>query len=376
MNKHLIAGAVALACSQAALAQGASSVEIYGLIDVGIEHVTGVGASGDSLQRMTTSSNTAPSRLGFRGNEDLGQGNRAFFTLEQGIVMNNGSLSQGGRTFGRQALVGISDANLGSLSLGRQYTMTFWSGLNADIHGGGIYGTGSLDPYLPNARADSAVAWRKSFASGLQLGATYSFGRDSVNAGPSPAGTNCPGQTTADSKACREWSLMAKYDTPTWGTAIAYDRQHGRAVGAAPDAVFGNLNSSDRTDSRFILNGWTKVGDVKIGGGLQRRDNEGSTARPDSDMWHIGASMPVSPAVTLSGQVVTLRYKNASDYNATLMAVRATYAFSKRTNVFAQIGHIKNNKASAVALSGGSPGSNPVAGASQTGINIGMQTSF
>ena len=45
MNKHLIAGAVALACSQAALAQGASSVEIYGLIDVGIEHVTGVGAT-------------------------------------------------------------------------------------------------------------------------------------------------------------------------------------------------------------------------------------------------------------------------------------------------------------------------------------------
>ena len=80
--------------------------------------------------------------------------------------------------------------------------------------------------------------------------------------------------------------------------------------------------------------------------------------------------------MTLSGQVVTLRYKNASDYNATLMALRATYAFSKRTNVFAQVGHIKNNKASAVALSGGSPGSNPIAGASQTGINIGMQTSF
>jgi predicted porin len=375
MNKHLIAGAAALACAHAALAQGASSVEIYGLIDVGIEHVTGVGASGDTLQRMTTSSNTAPSRLGFRGSEDLGGGHRAFFTLEQGIVMKDGSLSQGGRAFGRQALVGLSHPTLGAISLGRQYTMTFWSGLNADIHGGGIYGTGSVDAYLPNARADSAVAWRKNFGNGFQLGATYSFGRDSVNAGPSPAGTNCP-QQSGDNKACREWSLMAKYDAPTWGTAIAYDRQHGRSVGAAPDAVFGGLNSSDKTDSRFILNGWTKVGEVKLGGGLIRRDNEGSATRPDSDLWHLGASMPVSPALTLSGQVVTLRYKNASDFNATLYSVRAVYAFSKRTNVFAQIGHIKNNRASAVALSGGSPGSNPVAGASQTGLNIGMQTSF
>ncbi len=376
MKPQLIACAAALACSQAALAQGASSVEIYGLVDVGIEHVTGVGAGGDSLQRMTTSSNTAPSRLGFRGSEDLGGGMKAFFTLEQGIVMSTGGLGQGGRAFGRQALVGISGPTMGSLSLGRQYTMAFWSGLSADILGGGIYGTGSLDSYLPNARADSAVAWRKNFGNGFQVGATYSFGRDSVNAGPSPAGTNCPGQTSSDGKACREWSLMAKYDTNTWGTALAYDRLHGRSVGAAPDAVFGGLNSSDKTDSRLVLNGWTKVGDVKLGGGLIRRDNEGSATRPDSDMWHLGASMPVSPAVTVSGQVVALRYKNASDYNATLMALRATYAFSKRTNVFAQIGHIKNNKASAVALSGGSPGSNPVAGASQTGVNIGMQTAF
>ena len=376
MKKQLMAATAALVCSQAALAQGAPSVEIYGLIDVGIEHVTGVGAAGDSLQRMTTSSNTAPSRLGFRGSEDLGGGNRAFFALEQGIVMRNGSLSQGGRTFGRQALVGLSTPTLGALSLGRQYTMTFWSGLGADIHGGGIYGTGSVDAYLPNARADNAVAWRKNFGNGFQAGATYSFGRDSINAGPSPAGTNCPGESSTDSKACREWSLMAKYDSKTWGTALAYDRQHGRTLGPAPDAVFGGLNSSSKTDSRLILNGWTQVGDVKVGGGLIRRDNEGSATRPDSNMWHLGASMPVSPALTLSAQVVTMRYKNASDFNATVMALRGTYAFSKRTNAFAQVGHIKNNKASAVALSGGSPGSNPVAGASQTGFNIGLQTAF
>lgn len=376
MKKHLVACVAVLACSQSVLAQNASNIEIYGLIDVGLEHVTGVGAAGDSIQRMTTSSNTAPSRLGFSGSEDLGGGMKAFFTLEQGIVIGTGVLSQGGRAFGRQALVGISNPSMGAISLGRQYTMTFWSGLGSDIHGGGIYGTGSLDAYLPNARADNAVTWRKNFGNGFQAGATYSFGRDVVNAGPSPAGTNCPGENSTDSKACREWSLMARYDTQTWGTALAYDRQHGRSLGTAPDAVFGGLNSSDKTDSRLILNGWTKLGNVKIGGGLIQRDNEGYTNRKNSDLWHLGASMAMSPAITLSGQVVMLRYKNASDFNASLYSVRTVYAFSKRTNVFAQIGYIKNNKVSSVSLSGGSPGSNPVAGASQTGLNIGIQTSF
>lgn len=371
MKKTIILGT--LSClAGAALAQ-ASSVTVYGLLDVGLESVGNVGATRATVNRMTTSTNTAPSRLGFRGTEDLGNGLQAFFTLEQGIVGATGSLGQGGRAFGRQALVGLSGP-FGSVALGRQYTMTFWSGHQADIHGGGIYGTGSLDSYLPNARADSAVSWRKKFG-GLDLGATYSFGRDAVNAGPSPAGTNCPDQAS-DSKACREWSVMAKYDTARWGFAVANDRIYGRSLASATDTVFGNLDSSSKSDNRTILNGWVKVGDAKIGGGLIHRQNDGSAIRPESDLWHLGGSMPLSAGLVLSGQVVTLRYKNASDANATVSSVRLTQNLSKRTSVYGQIGHIRNGALSSLALSGGSPGSRPVAGASQTGINVGMRTAF
>jgi predicted porin len=366
--------ACAMLGSGATLAQGAS-VSIYGLVDVGVEHVTNVGAAGKALNRMPSATNTAPSRLGFRGTEDLGNGLTAFFTLEQGIVPSTGALGQGGRGFGRQALVGVSGP-FGSIALGRQYTMTFWSGLNADIHGGGIYGTGSLDSYLPNARADNALSWRHTLASGLTLGATYSLGRDVVNAGPSPAGTNCPGQSSIDSKACREWSVMVKYDTPNWGVALANDRFHGRSVGEAPDTVFGGLDSSDKIDNRFVVNGWSKLGNVKLGGGLIRRSNDGSSTHPDSDLWHMGASMPVSSSLTLSAQAVTLRYKNASNFNATVYSLRATHELSKRSAVYGQIGHIKNGASSAVALSGGSPGSTPAVGSSQAGLNVGVRVSF
>jgi predicted porin len=363
----------ALACASAAQAQQTSSVQIYGVMDAGVEYVNNVG-SGFSLTRMPTNTNTTPSRLGFRGNEDLGSGLSAVFALEMGLDPGTGASNQGGRLFGRQALVGLK-SGLGTVTLGRLYTMTFWSGINADIHGGGIYGTGSLDSYLPNARADNALGWMFN-KSGWTLGATYSLGRDTVNAGPSPAGTNCAGESGADSSACREWSLMAKYDTSNWGVALANDRIYGRTVGPAPDAVFGGLNSSSKSDSRLIVNGWVKLDQTKIGAGVIRRSNDGLPARPDSDMWHLGVLQSLTPQMELSAQWVDMRYRGASAFNANLFSVRGTYNLSKRTAVYAQTAHIRNNSSSAVSVSGGAPGSNPAAGKGQTGFNVGVRHAF
>ena len=374
---HLAPLAVAaLACASAAQAQQAqqgSSVQLYGTLDSGIEYVNNV-AGKYSLTRMPTNTNTAPSRVGFRGNEDLGNGLAAVFTLEMGLDPGNGVSNQGGRLFGRQAYVGLK-SGLGTVSVGRLYSMTFWSGTSADIHGGGIYGTGSLDSYLPNARVDNALGWMFS-QSGWTLGATYSLGRDAVNAGPSPAGTNCPGESGADSKACRQWSLMAKYDTPNWGMALANDRMYGRAVGPAPDAVFGGLNSSSKSDNRLTVNGWVKLDQTKIGAGVISRSNDGAPTRRRSDMWHVGVLHPVTPQLDLSAQWVGLRYRSNSSYNANLFSVRGTYNFSKRTAAYAQVGYIGNSDNSTVSVSGGAPGSNPAAGKSQTGINVGLRHSF
>lgn len=364
--------AVALALPAIALAQG--SVTVYGLLDVGVEAVNHVGPNSSSVWRMPMNTNTAPSRLGVRGSEDLGGGLLAQFALEMGIDPGTGLTLQGGRGWGRQSWVGLTGP-WGTVSLGRQYTMTFWSGLSADILGGGIYGTGSLDSYLPNARADNAVVWRKSF-DGLDLGATYSFGRDAVNGGPSPAGTNCPGELPDDSGACREWSVMAKYDTKTWGVALANDRLYGRDVGAPPDAVFGGLNSSDKTDNRLILNGWAQFGDTKFGGGVIRRSNDGLPARRNTALWYFGVSHLATPLLNIAAQVVNLHYLGVSDFNSTLVALRGTYSLSRRSALFAQIGYIDNDAKAAVAVSGGTPGSTPMPGSNQTGVNAGIRHSF
>ena len=369
--------ALALACTSAvgAYAQSApppSSVTLYGLIDAGVEVVSNVADKG-TIQRMPSNTGSVPSRVGFRGNEDLGNGLRAVFTAEMGFAPDMGTSAQGGRLFGRQAFVGLAGP-WGAVTVGRQYSMLFWSMMDSDVVGPAVYAIGSLDPYIPNSRADNALAYRGTFG-GLQLGAQYSFGRDTVNAGPSPVGTNCPGEG-ADSKACRQWSLLGKYDTPGWGVSLAYDQQHGRALTGPTDVIFGNLNSSSKTDERLGLGGYVKLGDAKIGGGLLRRDNDGDAVKPRSDLWYIGASYPLTKTLTLDGQWMTMRYKNVSDYDSSLLSARLVYSFSRRTAVYGQIGHIRNDSRAAVSVSGGATGSNPAAGGSQNAVIVGMRHAF
>ncbi|MBT2304066.1 porin [Variovorax paradoxus] len=347
-----------------ARAATASTVTLYGLIDAGVEYVKG---SSGHVTRMPSLTGSLPSRWGVRGVEDLGDGLRGVFVLESGFDPGTGTLNQGGRGFGRQAFVGLS-GGWGTLTMGRQYTMLFWSLLDADILGPNLYGIGSLDNYIPNARADNALVYRGTF-NGLTLGASYSLGRDTANAGPSPAGTNCPGEGAPDSKACREWSALLKYDSQRWGAALAVDEIRG-----GPGA-FAGLVSSALKDRRVSANGYVKLGEGQLSAGLIRRDNEGSIATPRSNLWYIGASYPVLPTLTLDAQLHRLNFENSRN-KATLAAVRGTYHLSKRSAVYATVGRISNGGNLAMSVSGGAVGITPRAGGSQTGVMVGMRHSF
>ncbi|MFT7722716.1 MAG: porin [Roseateles sp.] len=346
----------------------AQSVSIYGLLDTGVEYVSHVGAAGAGLKRMPGQTGAMPSRLGFRGSEDLGDGLSAVFVLEQGLLADGGVLGQGGRAFGRMAHVGLSSKRWGTLSFGRQYTMLFWSLLNADILGPGIYSSSSLDSYIPNARADNSIAYRGTF-SGLTVGATFSLGRDAVNAGPSPAGTNCAGERASDARACREWSALLKYDAATWGLAIAVDELRG-----GPGA-FGGLTASALSDRRVSANGYYKVSSTTLAGGVIRRRNEGSAATSRSDLWYLGVTQSLTGALTLDAELFRLSFKGSGN-KATLGALRLSYLLSKRSQVYATAGHIANDGSLALSVSAGAPGSNPAAGAAQSGVMLGVRHSF
>ncbi|PXW97660.1 putative porin [Sphaerotilus hippei] len=356
-------GATTLLCTAAA----AQQVTLYGLIDVGVERISNVGAAAGSLTRMPSTGASMASRWGVRGSEDLGGGTKAGFTLESGFGPDTGTLGQGGRAFGRQAFLSLS-GDWGQISAGRQYTMLFWGTMGADLIGPNAHGLGSLDSYIPNARVDNSLAYRGSFR-GVSVGATYSLGRDVATAG-NPAATNCPGESASDPSACRAWSWMLKYDQPAWGAAIGQDQFHGAEGSWAGAGLLG----SGLTDRRTFVNGYGKLGDLTLGAGLMRRSNDGSST-PRSDLAYVAAAFKLTPTFTVDGMASQLEFRDAAN-GARLYVLRGTQALSRRTAAYVSIGHVNNRGASTYSVSGGAAGSNAAAGGHQNGVLVGVRHSF
>src|SRR5580692_10025460 len=103
--------ATSLAAVSVAHAQ--NSVTLYGVIDTGMAFVHNVAnpsiKNANTNQVASVNSSLSGNRWGMRGSEDLGGGLGAIFQLESGFKPSTGTSSQGGRLFGRQAFVGLSD---------------------------------------------------------------------------------------------------------------------------------------------------------------------------------------------------------------------------------------------------------------------------
>jgi general bacterial porin, GBP family len=175
MKKTLMVAALSGVFATAAHAQ--SSVTLYGLIDAGITYTN--NQHGHSNWQETSGSVNA-SRWGLRGAEDLGGGLKAIFTLENGFSINNGTLGQHGREFGRQAFVGIASDQYGAVTLGRQYdSVVDYLGplaLTGTQYGGTQFAHPFDNDNLDNSfRVNNSIKYQSPNYAGFKLGALYGF---------------------------------------------------------------------------------------------------------------------------------------------------------------------------------------------------------
>ncbi|PRX28735.1 putative porin [Paraburkholderia sp. BL18I3N2] len=181
MNKQVFALAVSTAMSAAfaapALAQ--TSVTLYGVLDEGINYTNNVGRG--HVYELA-SGYAQGSRWGLKGAEELGGGLKAIFQLENGFDLSSGRLNQGGRMFGRQAFVGLSANQFGTLTFGRQYDSVV-DYLAQTTANGNWAGSLFSHPYdndnTDNSfRLDNSVKYTSPSLSGFQFGGVYSFSND------------------------------------------------------------------------------------------------------------------------------------------------------------------------------------------------------
>jgi len=165
------------------IAHAQSSVTLYGILDEAFEAVSNVKTApgqGHSLYQLNGSSGLNGTRWGLKGQEDLGDGLKAIFLLENGFDVDTGKLNQGGDEFGRQAFVGISGDSWGTVTLGRQYdsVVDFLGPFGAGEQWGSNRSThvGDIDNMNDSYRVNNAVKFQSLSYNGVKFEALYSFG--------------------------------------------------------------------------------------------------------------------------------------------------------------------------------------------------------
>jgi general bacterial porin, GBP family len=220
----------------AGAAHAQSSVTLYGLVDAGVAYTSSVntsagiknGTAQGASQFQQMSGIMSTSRWGLRGNEDLGGGLHAVFQLENGFMVNNGTIKNGGDIFGRQAWVGLSSDQYGALTLGRQYDFIVDYVAPQAATGSGWGGNPAAHPFdnddMDNSmRLNNSVKFSSVTFAGIKVGAMYAF-------------SNAAGQSGNNNA----YSVGAHYAYGPLTFAAAYDQINRNA---------GNPNLTGATSS-------------------------------------------------------------------------------------------------------------------------------
>ncbi|AHG63777.1 porin [Advenella mimigardefordensis] len=125
MKKSLLSGLVLTAI--AGLAHAETSVQLYGLVDAGVGYSQTKVSYGDSWVKTRdiglVDGIGGTNNWGLKGIEDLGNGTSAIFQLESGFSLGTGHSLSEGTLFDRRALVGLTGADWGTVTLGRQFNV-------------------------------------------------------------------------------------------------------------------------------------------------------------------------------------------------------------------------------------------------------------
>lgn len=365
----------------ATCAQAQSSATLYGIIDAG-----GAYASNTKGNRAFTanSGNVTGSHWGVAGKEDLGGNTQAVFALESGFSVMNGSSRQGGRMFGFQSYVGLSNRDYGSITLGRQYdpVVDYVAPLSfTGLHPGG--NNLSAHPYdndnLNNSfRVDNAIKFATTNYGGVHVAAMYGFSNEAGGFDDNRVYSAAASYTTG-SLVLAAGFLQANNggSANTDGAITLTDRtfiaSQQRIYGAginelAGHARFGFVWTRTQLGGLDTINGANSLGLTQNGRGASFHNFE------------INAGYVFSKALQINGEYTFTQgvLSNGSGEHHPRwheVSVQTDYFLSNRTDVYAQISY-QHIEADGSGLSADISGQSPSSTDQQTVVGFGLRHRF
>ncbi len=328
MQKKLIALAVAGVLAAPLAAQ--AGVEVYGQARMSLDFSNNDDtAAGFEDKAISITSNK--SRLGFKGDEDLGNGLKAMWQFEQEVAFDTS-------TWGskkRDSFIGLG-GGFGTVLAGRINTpyknttqpMDVFASTRGDYNG--IMGVVNSNSATFNNRFDNSIQYRSPDISGFKGAIAYSTNYSS---------DDLPMTTTASDQDA--YSLSGSYTQGPLYLTAAYESLNAFTTvpGGTDDATAWKIGGA------FTLGGATTIGAI-----WESADKGGTNN--DRDAWYLNVAHKMDAITLKAALAVADKTGGVADTGATQFALGASYALSKTTEAYALYTMVSNDSAAKYTVEG------------------------
>jgi predicted porin len=345
MKKSLVALAVFGAFAGTASAQ--SNVTLYGLADLGIG-MADTDEPGSGSTANVFSGVQSSGRFGVRGSEDLGGGLEATFNIEAGVAFDTGAASS--QFWRRRAVVGLA-GSFGEVRLGRDFTPGYLAIGTTDVMALGLFGNwlDFGDNGGITARASNGLHYTGTFGD-LTLRAMYATGEaDGANA-PKGAGD--------------VYGLSGVYaGGPLTLQAYFHSGEFDNGAGATDNVDEAGIGAQYRFGAfRAALNYGMAESDLP-GGGVNH------------EAIGLGLGVKLGEGEVLFNYVQQ-EVDLAGDPEAKSFGIAYVHPLSKRTNLYASYGQLKNEGGADFSLRSAGFGVGGTANADPQAFAVGVRHRF
>lgn len=356
----------------------AANVTMYGVVDTGLGFTSKDKGYGEEINTFDMrSGQNSGARLGLKGEEDLGNGVKVGFVLENGFDTDDGELGNGGRLFGREALLYVG-GDFGELGMGRQGELASGNG-RYGIFGSKVspFSTGWSDiaghKYVMGAgfdRMDNTITYKTPTFAGFNLLAQYSFDKNVKKDDDAKTGVQHGREGSAE--ADRQYALGATFAagdlylagivTQTNKQSVKYD---GTSLGEQDDPLTVSLggNYNFGVAKLYVATQYFKDSDLAV----KAVQEDQQVGQYNGYGLTVGADVPAfgGTAKVLVGYMDAedQAEKDAHDMQRYAFSVGYEYPLSKRTFVYGGAGYYvdsydkvaagRDDKASVAAVNAG-----------------------